>query len=128
MKKIKVKTLKREVFVDITEKIKENIDKDGVLCLFVPHTTCGITINEGYDPEVCEDIIRYLSKIVKKDEPYFRHKEGNSDSHIKASIIGHSISIFVEGKKPLLGTWQRVFLAEFDGPREREVWIKIVCV
>lgn len=124
MKKLKVKTKRREEFVDITEKIKEYIDKDGILNLFVPHTTCGITINEGYDPEVCEDIIRCLSKIIKKDEAYFRHREGNADSHIKASLIGSSISIFVEGKKPILGTWQRIFLAEFDGPREREVWIK----
>lgn len=123
MKKIKVKTPKREVFVDITEKIKEHIDKDGVLNLFVPHTTCALTINEGYDPEVCEDIIRCLSRIIKKDEGYFRHREGNSDSHIKASLIGSSISIFVKDKKPILGTWQRIFLAEFDGPREREVWI-----
>jgi len=124
MRVIKVKTSKREVFIDITEMVKEKIDKDGVMFLFTPHTTCGITINEGYDPNVCEDIIRCLSEIIKRDSPYFKHREGNSDSHIKASIIGSSVSIFIKDKKPLLGTWQRVFLCEFDGPREREVWIK----
>lgn len=123
MKKIKVRTPKREVFVDITKIIEENVAQDGILHLFVPHTTCGITINEGYDPEVSEDIIRCLSRIVEKDGN-FRHKEGNAPSHIKASIIGSSLSIFVEGKKPILGTWQRIFLAEFDGPREREVWME----
>ncbi|MEW6679950.1 MAG: secondary thiamine-phosphate synthase enzyme YjbQ [bacterium] len=124
MKIINVATTKREVFVDITEKIKEEIDKDGIIYLFVPHTTCAITINEGYDPEVCSDIIRCLSNIIKRDSPYFRHNEGNSDAHIKASIIGSSLSIFVKDKRLVLGTWQRIFLCEFDGPREREIWIK----
>ncbi len=124
---INVKTKKREEFVDITDIISSRIDKkDGVLFLFVPHTTCGITINEGYDPEVCGDIKRALSDLIKKDEPYFRHLEGNADSHIKASIMGNSLSIFIRNGKPSLGTWQRIFLCEFDGPREREVWIKIM--
>ncbi|MEW6103480.1 MAG: secondary thiamine-phosphate synthase enzyme YjbQ [bacterium] len=124
MKIINVATTKREVFVDITEKIKEEIDKDGILHIFVPHTTCGITINEGYDPEVCFDIIRCLLSLIKKDSPYFRHNEGNSDAHIKASIMGSSASVFVKDKRLVLGTWQRIFLCEFDGPREREVWIE----
>ncbi|HAW49721.1 TPA: hypothetical protein DCX16_02055 [bacterium] len=127
MQVINVKTKKREEFVDITDIISSRIDKkDGVLFLFVPHTTCGITINEGYDPEVCGDIKRALSDLIKKDEPYFRHLEGNADSHIKASIMGNSLSIFIRNGKPSLGTWQRIFLCEFDGPREREVWIKIM--
>ncbi len=124
MKIINIKTPKREAFVDITSKVKDEIDKNGILYLFVPHTTCGITINEGYDPEVCGDIIKCLSNLIKKDSVYFRHNEGNSDSHIKASMIGSSIFVFVKDGKLLLGTWQRIFLCEFDGPREREVWIE----
>jgi secondary thiamine-phosphate synthase enzyme len=94
-------------------------------CLFVLHTTAGITVNEGADPSVQCDIVTFLNRMVPND-PYFTHAEGNSDAHIKSSLVGVSQMLLVENGMPVLGTWQSVYLCEFDGPRQRKVAVKII--
>jgi secondary thiamine-phosphate synthase enzyme len=127
-KTIFVKTNKRIEMVDITSSVQEQIENaglvDGTCMVFIPHTTAGVTINEGADPDVCIDIIRKLNELAPADEGY-RHREGNSDSHIKTSLVGGSVSVIVEKGDLLLGTWQKIFLCEFDGPRSRKVYVKI---
>lgn len=129
MEKIYVQTGKRVDFVDITYQIEEIVKNkkvnNGICFLFVPHTTCGLTINENADPSVRKDIIRKLNELVPEDDNY-SHLEGNADSHIKSTITGHSLILFIENSSLKLGTWQGVYLCEFDGPRKREVWLKIV--
>ena len=121
---IKIRTTKKQEIIDITGMVRDAIDiKDGICIVFCPHTTAGVFINENYDPSVKEDIIRTLEKLVPSDGEY-THTEGNADAHIKATILGSSVTLIVENGEPVLGTWQGVFFAEFDGPREREVVVK----
>jgi len=124
-----INTKKRTEFVDITDivkkKVKEVQIEDGICFIYVPHTTAGITINENYDPSVKEDIESTLSRLVPKDGGY-THLEGNADAHIKASIIGTSVSLIIENGDLLLGRWQGIFFCEFDGPRRRKIFIKII--
>ena len=126
MKSISIKTGARTEFVDITLKIEETIRKNrwlnGILCIYVPHTTAAITINENADPSVQSDILEQLNKIVPFNGAY-RHTEGNSAAHIKASLIGTSVSVIVENNKLALGRWQGIFFCEFDGPRNRELYL-----
>jgi secondary thiamine-phosphate synthase enzyme len=123
-----VKTSARSEMVDVTSSVQKEISKAGVsngICVvYVPHTTAGITINEGADPAVCRDIIGKLNDLVPPDAGY-RHMEGNADSHIKASLMGSSISVIVENGRLVLGTWQKIFFCEFDGPRSRKVYVKV---
>ena len=124
---ISVHTPEREVLVDITERVREAVAREhpgftGLLTVFVPHTTAGVTINEGADPSVARDIVEHLRRLVPRDAG-FRHSEGNSDAHIKASLLGSSALVVVEGGRLRLGTWQSVYLAEFDGPRNRRLWV-----
>jgi len=127
--KYQIKTSKREELVDITSYVMSAISeakvKDGIAVIYVPHTTAGITINENADPSVKHDIINFLSHIIPKNWNY-THLEGNSDAHIKSSLIGCSQTIIIKDGKPLLGTWQGIFFAEFDGPRRREFYVKII--
>ncbi|MCM8783560.1 MAG: secondary thiamine-phosphate synthase enzyme YjbQ [Candidatus Omnitrophica bacterium] len=129
MEKIIIKTTKRVDLVDITEKIGSLVRKSGIkegICfLFCPHTTAGITINENADPSVRHDIINVLNKLIPQDGNY-AHAEGNADSHAKATLIGPSLSIFIENGELCLGSWQGVYFCEGDGPRQREVWVKII--
>ncbi|WP_456419835.1 secondary thiamine-phosphate synthase enzyme YjbQ [Methanocaldococcus infernus] len=124
-----VKTKKREELVDITNYLLDAVEKsrvrEGIAIIYCPHTTAAITINENADPTVKEDIINFLSHLIPKNFNY-RHLEGNSDAHIKSSLIGSSETIIIKDGKPLLGTWQGLFFAEFDGPRTRKVYIKII--
>ena len=124
---INVKTSTRNELVDITSSVQKEVSKirpeDGICIIFVPHTTAGITINEGADPAVCRDIISKLNDLVPAKAGYL-HMEGNADSHIKASLMGSSISVIVENGRLVLGTWQKIFFCEFDGPRSRKVHIK----
>jgi len=126
---ISVKSRSRNEFINITQEVQNVVNKsgikDGVCHIFVPHTTAGITINEAADPDVVEDIQRQLDKIAPADGNY-RHAEGNSDAHIKASITGSSQAVFIENGRLRLGTWQGIFFCEFDGPRNRKVWVKIM--
>ncbi|MFW5800063.1 MAG: secondary thiamine-phosphate synthase enzyme YjbQ [Spirochaetota bacterium] len=129
MKTIQVSTGKKVDMIDITGDIRKIVSQSGVnegICVvYVPHTTAGITINEGADPDVRTDIMMALKSFNFEKLP-FRHSEGNSPSHSKASIIGASETIIIEGGKLALGTWQSIFFCEYDGPRSRKVYIKIV--
>ena len=125
---INVKTGSRIDMVDITSMIQKEMSKSGIkegICfVYVPHTTAGITINEGADPAVCQDIMKKLNELVPSNAGY-QHMEGNADSHIKASLMGSSISVLVENGGLVLGTWQKIFFCEFDGPRSRRVYLKV---
>lgn len=128
MRIIEVKTHAKEELVDITAKVKEEIIssgiKSGICSLYVPHTTAGVTINENADPSVKQDILMTLRKIVPDTLPY-SHSEGNSPAHVKACLIGSSVSIIIDEGQLSLGTWQGIFFCEFDGPRNRRACIEI---
>ena len=127
--KFKVKTSAKSEMADITREVqgivRENGLESGVCHVFVPHTTCGLAINENADPDVKRDIIAKLNESVSADFPY-RHSEGNSPAHIKSVLVGPSLTVFVEGGGLQLGTWQGLYLCEYDGPRKREVWVRLV--
>jgi secondary thiamine-phosphate synthase enzyme len=129
METIKVKTTSRIEFVDITKQVQDAIDrsgaKDGLAIVYVPHTTAGVTINEAADPAVVQDINAKLSSLVPHQANY-RHTEGNADAHIKASLMGSSAQVIISRGAPVLGTWQGIFFCEFDGPRTRQVHVKII--
>ncbi len=128
MQTFTVSTPSRECFVDITQQVAWAVAQEGgdaVLCtVFVPHTTAGVTLNENADPDVTRDILAHLAELVPRSRPY-RHVEGNSDAHIKASLMGSGVQIPLEDGRLLLGTWQGVYLAEFDGPRTRRVHVVV---
>ncbi len=124
-----IKTTRRSELIDITAQVASVVEAsglaEGVAHIYVPHTTCGITINESADPSVAADILMYLDELVPRDHPKYRHAEGNTDAHIKASLMGSSATVFIEGSRLLLGTWQGIFLGEFDGPRTRRVIVRV---
>ena len=126
MKILTIQTHKKEDLIDITDQIKEAVNsseiKKGICCVYVPHTTAGVTINENADPSVKEDILMAMRKIVPDSLPY-THAEGNSPAHVKSTLTGSSISIIIENKSLALGTWQGVFFCEFDGPRRRKLFV-----
>jgi secondary thiamine-phosphate synthase enzyme len=126
---LKVRSSDREEFVEFTDqvngKLKESGVKDGIVVLFVQHTTAGLTINENADPDVPRDMLHALRTLVPQHGMGFRHGEQNSDAHIKASLTGSSVTIPFKDGKLLLGRWQGVFLCEFDGGRERQVIMTI---
>jgi len=126
---INVKTKSRNEFVDITEMVQEVVKDAGVtkgICfLYVPHTTAGVTINEGADPSVQRDIINALSRLVPHEMNY-SHREGNADAHIKSTLVGNSVNVVIDEGKLVLGTWQAVFFCEFDGPRHRRIAVKFL--
>jgi len=129
VKYINVKSKARIEFIDITEMVQDVVKDDGIVkgvCfLFVPHTTAGITINEGADPSVQRDILNSLNRLIPHEMNYF-HREGNADAHIKSTLVGTSVHVIVEDGKLLLGTWQSIFFCEFDGPRHRRVAVKFI--
>ena len=129
MEQINVLSKKRIELIDITSHVQNIVKrsgiKEGVCYVYVPHTTAAVTINENADPNVINDIQNYLNKLVPFDGPY-SHAEGNSDAHIKTSLVGCSKSIVVTNGDLLLGTWQGIFFCEFDGPRNRKVHIKVI--
>lgn len=126
---IQVNTPDHSVMVDVTDAVARKVQESGIrngLCLvYVPHTTAGITINEGADPAVQEDILSTLERLVPWKGPY-RHLEGNSAAHVKASLMGTSVQVIVDNAHLVLGTWQRIFLCEFDGSRSRRIHIEIL--
>ncbi len=128
-KTIQVKTNKRNELINITEDVQNVISSmeidDGICVVFAPHTTAGITINEGADPTVKEDIITAINSFNFEKLP-FKHSEGNSDSHSKSTLVGASEIIIVEAGRLLLGTWQAIYFCEFDGPRNRKVYVKVL--
>ncbi len=127
MESVIISTETRVQLIDITERIRDVVSekgwKDGAVLLFVPHTTAGITINEGADPDVRRDLEATLSRLV----PYrgsYRHAEGNSDAHIKTTLTGNSSLVILQDGRLKLGTWQSIFFCEYDGPRTRSLWIQ----
>lgn len=125
--KISLETSQRTHFVDITDQVQNALGKlgmtDGVVIVFNPHTTAGVTINEGADPDVVRDISVTMDKMIPWQDGY-HHAEGNSAAHIKASMFGSSVTVLIEGGRLCLGTWQKIYFCEFDGPRRRNIWIK----
>ena len=119
----------KEGFIDITDKVRDAVRQsgvfDGMATVYCPHTTAAITINENADPDVKTDLISGFNKVFPDFES-FRHAEGNSDAHIKSSVVGASETIIVTGGRPLLGTWQGVYFCEFDGPRNRKFYVKVM--
>lgn len=126
-----VRTARRAQLVDITERVAEAVARsevrDGIVHVFIPHTTAGVTINEGADPDVAADVASHLAELVPK-EAAFEHAEGNSDSHIKSVLVGPACAAPVREGKLALGTWQAVFLCEWDGPRTRRVEVAVTAL
>ena len=129
MKTIELQTRHKEEFVDISSEIQEAVRaskiEHGICLVYVPHTTAGLTINEHADPDVATDILMALKRLVP-DSLSWNHSEGNAPAHVKASLVGSSVLIIVEGGRLALGTWQGVFFCEFDGPRRRGVYLKML--
>ncbi len=129
MEKISIRTSSRIDLVDITAKVQAVLSKSktkqGICFVFCPHTTAGLTINENADPSVRRDIINALTKLAPANAGY-AHSEGNADSHIKSSLFGASLTIFIEDGQLAFGTWQGIYFCESDGPRSREIWIKVI--
>jgi secondary thiamine-phosphate synthase enzyme len=130
METFTVRTTTHAEFVEITHQIREQVDQSGidtgVAHVFVPHTTAGIMVNENADPSVVHDMLADLDRLVPPRQPYYQHFEGNSASHLKASLMGSSVSILVDGGRLVLGTWQGIYLCEFDGPRTRKIHVQLV--
>jgi secondary thiamine-phosphate synthase enzyme len=114
--------------VDVTDAVREAVASsgvsDGICVVYSPHTTCGVTVNEGWDPDVQSDALQMARELVPRDRA-FAHSEGNSDAHVKTMFMGASATLLVAGGELKLGRWQAVFLCEFDGPRERELWVTV---
>ena len=129
METLTLSTRSREEMKNVTDALRTAVTEhgwqNGVLVAFCPHTTCGLTINEGFDPDVAFDMTRFLHERVPQNYG-FRHAEGNADAHLKASFFGSSVSVIVEEGRLQLGTWQAVWLFEGDGPRTRQIWLKFL--
>jgi len=126
--KFHVSTHERACMVDVTDQVRRIVNdggvREGVCHVYVPHTTAGVIVNEGADPAVVQDILAQLDRFIPWGGNY-EHREGNSAAHIKAALVGHAATILVEAGDLALGTWQAIFFCEFDGPRQREVWVKV---
>ncbi len=123
-------TTARNQMLDITDEVRRVVRdsrvKEGIVVVFVPHTTAGVMIQEGADPDVRRDLLAKLDRLIPKDEDFYKHAEGNSDSHLKALLTGSSAQLILEQGRLILGQWQAIYLCEFDGPRTREVVVKVV--
>ena len=132
MQVIKVRSRQREELVEFTEQVQQKLSEleadEGVCFLYVQHTTAGLTVNENADPDVARDMLHLLRTLIPQHGMGFRHGEQNSDSHIKATLVGSSVSVPFKDGKLLLGRWQGIFLCEFDGPRERDVVLQLIRV
>ena len=130
MRTISVKSQNREEMIDITAEAERALGEsgltEGACVLFTQHTTCGLTINENADPDVQSDMLGFLNRLIPQQDPNFKHFEHNSDSHIKASLMGSSVTVPVEGGKLMLGRWQGIYLCEFDGLRGRRIVVKFM--
>jgi secondary thiamine-phosphate synthase enzyme len=115
-----------EITDAVARVVAENNVHDGMVIVYVPHTTAAVTINENADPDVKHDLLQKLETMIPKQEPYYQHGEGNSDSHVKTSLVGNSVTVLIERGKLVLGTWQGIQFCEFDGPRSRSFVVKVV--
>lgn len=129
MHKFQISTARRSQLVDITHQVEEAVGKSGVrsgLCVVhVPHTTAGVFVNESADPDLRRDFLDFLERLIPRDAA-FRHAEGNADSHLKSLFTGHAAILPIDQGRLALGTWQAIWFAEYDGPRNREVWVQIL--
>jgi len=129
MKTFQVRSRSHSEMIDVTSQVVEAVADSGVesgaCVVFVPHTTAGVTINENADPDVSQDILQALERVVPWQGDY-RHSEGNAAAHVKASLMGSSCTVFIENGRPALGTWQGIYFCEFDGPRQRKVYVQIL--
>jgi secondary thiamine-phosphate synthase enzyme len=127
-----VRSRQRNEFVEITNQVRQALRRrgiqDGLCVVYCPHTTAAVTVNENADPDVVHDMLAWLGRAIPQHQPDFRHAEGNSDSHLKASLIGSSVTLIVEKGELVLGRWQGVYFCEFDGPRSRAVHVQFVGV
>ncbi|MDD2710353.1 MAG: secondary thiamine-phosphate synthase enzyme YjbQ [Verrucomicrobiae bacterium] len=127
MIELKIQSHARDELISISHLIEETAGvrkwRNGVVTIFVPHTTAGVTIQENADPDVLRDVLHALNRMVEWNDPAYQHMEGNSAAHVKASLMGSSVQCLVEDGRLCLGTWQGVFFAEFDGPRSRKIWV-----
>ncbi|EKO37500.1 MAG: secondary thiamine-phosphate synthase enzyme [Solidesulfovibrio magneticus str. Maddingley MBC34] len=127
METLELRTPRREALVRITPALADLIAakgwQDGAVVVFCPHTTAGLTVNEDADPDVATDMVMAMGRLVPRDAGY-RHAEGNSDAHVKTTLVGPSLTLIVSGGRLQLGTWQGVYLCEWDGPRTRKVWVQ----
>jgi secondary thiamine-phosphate synthase enzyme len=130
MEIVELRTSRRTEMLEVTGRVQEVVDRSGVSAGMVVvqslHTTAALTLNENADPDVQHDLLAKLASLVPKDEPFYRHAEGNSDSHLKTSFFGPSLTVVVDGGRLVLGRWQGVYLCEFDGPRERRLAVQVV--
>jgi secondary thiamine-phosphate synthase enzyme len=124
-----VQTHARSEMIDVTSRVEKLVAKhgvtDGYVIVYVPHTTAAVTINENADPDVKSDMLKKLQALIPQQETYYEHAEGNSDSHVKTSVVGNSVTVLIDGGKLVLGQWQGIYFCEFDGPREREMMVKM---
>jgi secondary thiamine-phosphate synthase enzyme len=127
---VPLRTDARCQMIEVTDRVARLVAEskvtEGMVIVYVPHTTAAVTINENADPDVKHDLIRKLDALIPKHESYYQHGEGNSDSHLKTSLTGNSVMVLIEGGRLVLGTWQGVQFCEFDGPRTRSYLVKIV--
>lgn len=125
-----VSTMQRDQFVEITDRVRQHVQQSGIqngtVTIFIPHTTAGCTINENADPDVVHDMLLTLKRLIPQDSPGFRHAERNSDSHVKSSMMGSSCHVIINDGQLVLGTWQGIYLCEFDGPRTRSVMLQVM--
>jgi secondary thiamine-phosphate synthase enzyme len=130
MYRFEVHTRKRNEFVEITDRVRQLIQqsgvRDGACIVYCPHTTAAITINENADPDVVHDMLSWLGRAIPQHQPDFRHGEGNSDSHLKASLVGSSATVIIDDGQAVLGRWQGIYFCEFDGPRTRHVHVQVI--
>jgi len=125
-----VRTRTRSEMIDVTDRVQRAVHDaqviSGYAIIYVPHTTAAVTINENADPDVRHDVLRKLEELIPKSERYYQHGEGNSDAHVKTSLVGNSAMVLIENGRLVLGRWQGIYFCEFDGPREREMVVKLV--
>jgi secondary thiamine-phosphate synthase enzyme len=130
MDTFEIRTRERNEFVDITDRVRQALRRagvrQGVCVVYCPHTTAAVTINENADPDVVHDMLAWLNRTIPQQLPGFRHAEGNSDAHIKSSLVGSSVTLLIEDGDLVLGRWQGVYFCEFDGPRTRSVRVQIM--
>jgi secondary thiamine-phosphate synthase enzyme len=130
MNTIRVTTRQRTEFLEITDLVADCVRESGIVSgycvVYIPHTTAGITIQENADPDVLHDLKLWFDHRIPKDIPGFRHAEGNSDSHIKTALVGNSVMVLIDKGKLVFGTWQGIYLCEFDGPRTRSVLLQMI--
>jgi secondary thiamine-phosphate synthase enzyme len=130
MHRFSVATQSRNEFVEVTDEVRRAVRaanvRSGICVVYCPHTTAAVTIQENADPDVVRDMLLWLKQAIPKDVPGFRHAEGNSDSHLKASLIGPSVTLIVDEGDLVFGTWQGIYLCEFDGPRTRTLMVQVL--